>query len=192
MNLGQWEGKAGNYLETEDTGILHWADLTQYWGSWALWGAGWVKRAGWRRAGQWGQPGHHVPEEWTEFKCPKLEAALESWGSSWDLGITALLLPALPTLQPCSGDHQNIPTAKTGRAESRGWGLLLAFPAPLVDFSCPTLSAVGQAAQTQSSAPSTAPQKGLQIARVRGSCTGNSTRVNREHQPPDKRRVGVL
>lgn len=86
MNLGQWEGKAGNYLETEDTGIPRWADLTQYWGSWALWGAGWVRRAGWRRAGQWGQPGHHVPEEWTEFKCPKLEAALESWGSSWGSG----------------------------------------------------------------------------------------------------------
>lgn len=32
VNLGQWEGKAGGHLETQDTRILHWADLTQCWG----------------------------------------------------------------------------------------------------------------------------------------------------------------
>lgn len=32
VTLGQWEGKAGSHLETQDTRILHWADLTQYWG----------------------------------------------------------------------------------------------------------------------------------------------------------------
>lgn len=43
VTLGQWEGKAGSHLETKDTRILHWADLTQYWGVLGtVWGAAWV------------------------------------------------------------------------------------------------------------------------------------------------------
>lgn len=54
------------------------------------------------------------------------------------------------------------PLPKQGGLEE-SWGLHLAFPVPFVDFSCPTLSAVGQAAQNQSSAHSAAPWKGLRI-----------------------------
>lgn len=106
--------------------------------------------------------------------CPHrngLNSIILNWRQLWHhgalpghLGITTVLGPA-PTLQPCPGDHQNIPTAKTGQAESRGWGLHLAFPVPLVGLSCPALSAMGQAAQNQSSAHSAAPREGLQITR---------------------------
>lgn len=89
----------------------------------------------------------------------------------------------------CCNQHQHFSLAQetmrtsplpkqSGLEES--WGLHLAFPVQFVDFSCPTLSAVGQAAQNQSSAHSAAPRKGLQITGVRGSCTGNSTKVSRE------------
>lgn len=48
VTLGQWEGKAGSRLETQDTRILHWADLTQYWGVMGtVWGAGWAMGPAW-------------------------------------------------------------------------------------------------------------------------------------------------
>lgn len=53
VTLSQWEGKAGNRLEMQDTRTLCWAGLTPpYWGVLGrVWGVGWVRGAGRRRAG---------------------------------------------------------------------------------------------------------------------------------------------
>lgn len=130
--------------------MLHWADLTQYWGFLGTVGSRlgegcWLKES-WLMGPAW----YHAPKDWTEFNGPKLEAALASWSSSWGSGdrhfaATSTNTSAMPR-RPSEHPHcQN-------RAESRGWGLHLAFPVPFVGPSCPTLSATGQAVKNQSSA----------------------------------------